>query len=363
MAAYFLRRLLLVIPTLFGILLLNFIIVQAAPGGPVEQLIATMEGFDTGATSRISGSSMADILVDSLDTNEHQGSRALAPELILQIEKQYGFDRPASERFFKMLKEYLFFDLGQSFYRTIDVTDLILEKLPVSISLGLWSTILVYLISIPLGIFKALRQGSAFDVISSLLITVGYAIPGFLFAMMLVVLFAGGSYWQLFPLRGLVSENFNDLTLAGQILDYSWHMVLPVVALVIGNFATLTLLTRNAFLEEIRRQYVMTAHSKGLSEIQVLFHHIFRNAMLLVISGFPAALIGILFTNSLLIEIIFSLDGLGLLGFEAVIQRDYPVVFGTLYVFTLIGLFIKLIGDMTYVLIDPRIHFEARTTL
>ena len=363
MATYFLRRLLLLIPTLFGILLLNFVIVQAAPGGPVEQLIAQMEGFDSGATSRISGSSSAAGALDSLDYNEHQGSRALSPALIRQIEKQYGFDRPATERFLKMVRDYLTFDLGNSFYRTISVTDLILEKLPVSISLGLWSTLLVYLISIPMGILKALRQGSSFDVISSLIITLGYAIPGFLFAILLVVLFAGGSYWQLFPLRGLVSDNFDELTLVSQIIDYSWHMVLPVTALVVGSFATLTLLTRNAFLEEIRCQYVITARAKGLNEFQILFRHIFRNAMLLVISGFPAALIGILFTNSLLIEIIFSLDGLGLLGFEAVIQRDYPVVFGTLYIFTLTGLLIKLIGDLTYSLVDPRIHFEARTTL
>ncbi|WP_281648261.1 microcin C ABC transporter permease YejB [Parendozoicomonas sp. Alg238-R29] len=363
MAAYILRRLLLLVPTLLGILLLNFVIVQAAPGGPVEQMIAQLEGFDVGATSRISGVNDADAQLNTLEFNEYKGSRALSPELIKLIEKQYGFDRPAPERFLKMVKDYITFDLGQSFYRTIEVTDLIMEKLPVSMSLGLWSTFLVYLISIPLGITKAIKHGTAFDGWSSLIITTGYAIPGFLFAMLLVILFAGGSYWQIFPLRGLTSDNFEQLSWAAQLSDYAWHMILPITALVIGSFATLTLLTRNAFLEEIHHQYTVTARSKGLTEQQVLFRHIFRNAMLLVISGLPAALLSILFTNSLLIEIIFSLDGLGLLGFEAVIQRDYPVVFGTLYVFTLLGLLIKLVGDITYVVIDPRIHFEARTTL
>ncbi|MTI14655.1 microcin C ABC transporter permease YejB [Sansalvadorimonas verongulae] len=363
MATYLLRRLLLLVPTLFGILLLNFIIVQAAPGGPVEQMIAQLEGFDTNVTRRISGDNSAANQLNALELNEGQSSRGVSPEIIKQIEKQYGFDRPPHERFLKMLKNYITMDLGQSFYRTIDVTDLILEKMPVSLSLGLWSTLLVYLISIPLGIRKALKQGSTFDAWTSLVITTGYAIPGFLFAMLLVVLFAGGSYWQVFPLRGLVSDNFEELGWFEQIKDYAWHMVLPITALVVGNFATLTLLTRNAFLEEIRKQYVVTARSKGLTEQQILFRHIFRNAMLLVISGVPAALLSILFTNSLLIEIIFSLDGLGLLGFEAVIQRDYPVVFGTLYIFTLLGLLIKLLSDLTYVAIDPRIHFESRTTL
>lgn len=363
MASYIFRRLLLLIPTLFGILLLNFIIVQAAPGGPVEQMIAQLEGLDTSATSRISGDNSSETQLNTLELNEYQGSRGLSPELIKLIEKQYGFDRPAPERFLKMVKNYITMDLGQSFYRTIDVVDLVLEKIPVSLSLGLWSTLLVYLLSIPLGIRKALKQGSAFDAWSSFVITTGYAIPGFLFAMLLVVLFAGGSYWPIFPLRGLVSENFDELSRLEQLKDYAWHMVLPITALVVGNFATLTLLTRNSFLEEIQKQYVVTARSKGLTERQVLFRHVFRNAMLLVMSGLPAALLSILFTNSLLIEIIFSLDGLGLLGFEAVIQRDYPVVFGTLYIFTLLGLLIKLIGDLTYVAIDPRIHFESGTTL
>ncbi len=355
MAAYILRRLLLMIPTLFGILLLNFIIIQTAPGGPVEQSIAQLEGFNIDATARISGSSTQVIT----ELEEHQGSRALNPKLVRLIEKKYGFDRPVEERFFDMLMSYLNFDLGNSFYRSISVTDLIAEKMPVSLSLGLWSTLLVYLISIPLGIRKALHQGSIFDAYSSFVIAAGYAIPGFLFAMLLIILFAGGSYWQLFPLRGLVSENFYEQTFWQQALDYSWHMILPVTALVVGSFATLTLLTRNAFLEEISKQYVVTARAKGLNAHQVLFRHIFRNAMLLVISGFPAALLSILFTNSLMIEIIFSLDGLGLLGFEAVIQRDYPVVFGTLYVFTLTGLLIKLLGDLTYVFVDPRIDFNG----
>ncbi len=361
MSAYLLRRLLLIIPTLFGILLLNFIIVQAAPGGPVEQMIAQLEGFSD-STSRIGGAT-AESTVSALEFSEHQGTQTISPELLKQIEKQYGFDLPAHQRFVKMLREYLTFDLGRSFFRTIDVTELIAEKLPVSITLGLWSTLLVYLISIPLGIHKSLHQGTAFDAWTSTLITIGYAIPSFLFAMLLIVLFAGGSYWQLFPLRGIVSENFEQLSLVNKVIDYFWHIALPVTAMVIGSFATLTMLTRNSFLEEIRKQYVITAKAKGLSDPQVLIRHIFRNAMLLVISGFPAALIGILFTNSLLIEIIFSLDGLGLLGFEAMIQRDYPVVFGTLYVFTLMGLLVKLAGDITYVLIDPRISFEARSSL
>ncbi len=363
MISYIFRRLLLIIPTIFGILLLNFAIVQVAPGGPVEQMIARLEGFDTGATHRISGSTGTENSLELSEFNEHQGSRGLSPELVKLIEKQYGFDRPAHERFLKMATDYLSFDLGQSFYRSINVTDLILEKLPVSISLGLWSTLLAYLISIPLGIYKALRQGSRFDMLTSLLVATGYAVPGFLMAMLLIVLFAGGSWWQLFPLRGLVSDNFEELTWFQQIKDYAWHICLPITAMVIGSFATLTMLTRNSFLEEIRRQYVITARAKGLSDGQILIRHIFRNAMLLVISGFPAALIGILFTGSLLIEIIFSLDGLGLLGFEAVIQRDYPVVFGTLYIFTLTGLIIKLLGDLTYVLVDPRIHFNKETTL
>ncbi|ELU01916.1 hypothetical protein CAPTEDRAFT_96449 [Capitella teleta] len=297
----------------------------------------------------------------SLDeSGEYRGRRGLDPELIKDIEKLYGFDQPAHERFLKMIKNYLTFDFGDSFFRDAKVIDLIKEKLPVSISLGLWSTLIIYLISIPLGIRKAIKHGSRFDIWSSAIITTGYAIPSFLLAILLIVLFAGGSYWNFFPLRGLVSDNFEELSFLGQIWDYTWHMILPVICMVISGFATLTMLTKNSFLDEIHKQYVQTARAKGLDDHKVLYGHIFRNAMLLVISGFPAALIGILFTSSLLIEIIFSLDGLGLLGYEAAINRDYPVVFGSLYIFTLLGMLIKLVGDLTYVAVDPRIDFEAR---
>ena len=361
MSSYILRRLLLMIPTLFGIMLVNFAIIQVAPGGPVEQMIARLEGFDVNATSRISGSSAGDIQQSTLDeSGEYRGRRGLDPELIKDIEKLYGFDKPAHERFVQMIQNYLTLDFGDSFFRDAKVIDLIREKLPVSISLGLWSTLIIYLISIPLGIRKALKHGSRFDIWSSALITTGYAIPSFLLAILLIVLFAGGSYWNVFPLRGLVSDNFGQLSFFGQIKDYAWHMVLPVTCMVISGFATLTMLTKNSFLDEIHKQYVQTARAKGLDERRVLYGHIFRNAMLLVISGFPAALIGILFTSSLLIEIIFSLDGLGLLGYEAAINRDYPVVFGSLYIFTLLGMVIKLIGDLTYMAVDPRIDFEAR---
>lgn len=361
MSSYILRRLALMIPTLFGIMLLNFVIIQAAPGGPVEQMIAKLEGFEINATSRIGGSSNAEIQQFSMDeASEYRGRRGLDPDLIKDIEKLYGFDKPAHERFFQMVGNYLRFDFGDSFFRDAKVVDLIVEKLPVSISLGLWSTLLIYLISIPMGIRKALKHGSRFDIWTSAVITTGYAIPSFLLAILLIVLFAGGSYWNIFPLRGLTSDNFEELSLLGQIADYAWHMVLPIFCMVIGGFATLTMLTKNSFLDEIHRQYVQTARAKGLDDNKVLYGHIFRNAMLLVISGFPAALIGILFTNSLLIEIIFSLDGLGLLGYEAAINRDYPIVFGSLFIFTLLGMVIKLVGDLTYMLVDPRIDFEAR---
>ncbi len=361
MSSYILRRLLLMIPTLFGILLINFVIIQAAPGGPVEQMIARLEGFDTSATSRIGGSSHSEVQQMSMDeSGDYRGRRGLDPDLIKDIEKLYGFDKPAHERFWQMIVNYLHFDFGDSFFRDAKVVDLIKEKLPVSISLGIWSTLLIYLISIPLGIRKAVKHGSRFDIWSSTIITTGYAIPSFLLAILLVVLLAGGSYWNIFPLRGLTSDNFHQLSLAGKVLDYLWHMVLPIFCLVISGFATLTLLTKNSFLDEIHRQYVQTARAKGLPENRVLYGHIFRNAMLVVISGFPAALIGILFTNALLIEIIFSLDGLGLLGYEAAINRDYPVVFGSLFIFTLMGMLVKLAGDLTYVLVDPRIDFEAR---
>ncbi|UUD64204.1 microcin C ABC transporter permease YejB [Pseudomonas seleniipraecipitans] len=360
MLAYILRRLLLIIPTLFGILVINFVIIQAAPGGPVEQMIAKLEGFDAasgGATGRISGGGGGEVATAG---SNYRGAQGLDPELIAEIEKMYGFDKSAPERFWIMLKNYAQLDFGESFFRDAKVIDLIIEKMPVSISLGLWSTLIMYLVSIPLGIAKATRHGSAFDVWTSSAIIIGYAIPAFLFAILLIVLFAGGSYYDWFPLRGLTSSNFGELSLSGKIIDYFWHLALPVTALVIGNFATLTLLTKNSFLDEINKQYVTTARAKGLSNTRVLYGHVFRNAMLLIIAGFPAAFIGLFFTGSLLIEVIFSLDGLGLLSFEAAINRDYPVVFGTLFIFTLLGLVVKLIGDITYTLVDPRIDFESR---
>ena len=359
MLAYIVRRLLLIIPTLLGILLLNFIIIQAAPGGPVEQMIAKLEGFDAatgGATSRISGGGAE---AGAAGAN-YRGAQGLDPKLIEEIRVMYGFDKSAPERFWIMLKSYAQLDFGKSFFRDAQVTDLILEKMPVSISLGLWSTLIMYLISIPLGIAKATRHGSSFDVWTSSAIIVGYAIPAFLFAVLLIVLFAGGSYFSWFPSRGLTSNDFDELSLTGKMLDYFWHLALPITALVIGNFATLTFLTKNSFLDEIGKQYVVTARAKGLTQNRVLYGHVFRNAMLLIIAGFPSAFIGIFFTGSLLIEVIFSLDGLGLLGFEAAISRDYPVVFGTLFMFTLLGLVVKLIGDITYTLVDPRIDFASR---
>ncbi|MFA5677887.1 MAG: microcin C ABC transporter permease YejB [Pseudomonas sp.] len=355
MMAYIIRRLLLIIPTLFGILLINFLIIQAAPGGPVEQMIANLEGFE-GATSRISGSMQGEVA----SGGNYRGAQGLDPDIIAEIERMYGFDKPAHERFWLMIKGYLTFDFGDSFFRDASVIDLIIEKMPVSISLGLWTTLITYLISIPLGVRKAIRHGSAFDVWTSSLIIVGYAIPGFLLAILLIVVFAGGSYLDWFPLRGLTSNNWEELTTWGKIGDYLWHLVLPITAMVIGSFATLTMLTKNCFLDEIGKQYVVTARAKGLSENRVLYGHVFRNAMLLIIAGFPAALISVFFTGALLIEVIFSLDGLGLLGFEAAINRDYPLMFGTLYIFTLLGLVVKLIGDIAYTLVDPRIDFESR---
>jgi len=364
MAAYILRRLLLIIPTLLGILTINFIIVQAAPGGPVEQTIAQLQGLDVGATARFSDTSSGDVVGDggqaATGDNQSRGARGLDPELVRQIEELYGFDKPAHERFVEMLGSYLVFDFGKSLYSDKEVIDLIIEKLPVSISLGLWTTLLTYMISIPLGIRKAVRDGSSFDVWTSTAVIIGYAIPNFLFAILLIVLFAGGTYWDWFPLRGLTSPGFDEMTLWEQVKDYFWHISLPVLASVIGSFATLTMLTKNSFLDEINKQYVLTARSKGLTENRVLYGHVFRNAMLLIIAGMPAALIGIFFTGSMLIEVIFSLDGLGLLGYESVINRDYPVIFGTLYIFTLLGLILKLISDITYVAVDPRIDFESR---
>ena len=365
MSAYIIRRLLLIIPTLLGILLLNFIIVQAAPGGPVERLMVQLTTMDANsASSQRVGSSGGELAAGpqaiGAQTNPYRGARGLDPELIEDIQKMYGFDKPPHERFLKMLTDYITLDFGTSFFRDEPVIDLIFDKLPVSISLGLWTTLLVYLISIPLGIKKAVRDGSAFDVYSSAVVIVGQAIPGFLFAILLIILFAGGSYFQWFPLRGLSSDGIEQMSTLEQIADYFWHLALPVTAMVIGGFASLTMLTKNSFLEEISKQYVLTARAKGLTEHRVLYTHVFRNAMLIVIAGLPSALLGVLFTSSLLIEVIFSLDGLGLLGFEAAINRDYPVMFGTLFIFTLIGLIFKLIGDLTYVLVDPRIDFERR---
>ena len=371
MLAYIIRRLLFIIPTLFAIIVLNFIVIQLAPGGPVEQALAQIQGLAVDATARFSGTDQGESASQGnqgdltraspgAPSNSYRGARGLDPELITEIERLYGFDKPAHERFLIMIKNYVMFDLGDSFFRDKSVVDLVIEKLPVSISLGLWTTLLTYLISIPMGIAKSVRDGSKFDVWTSVVVIIGNAIPGFLFAILLVVLFAGGSFLDLFPLRGIVSSDWSELNFLNKVMDYLWHMVLPITTLVIGSFATLTMLTKNSFLEEINKQYVITARSKGLTEKRVLYGHVFRNAMLIVIAGFPSAFISILFTGSMLVEIIFSLDGLGLLGFESLINRDYPLVFGTLYVFTLLGLILGLIGDIVYHVVDPRIDFEAR---
>jgi microcin C transport system permease protein len=363
MTAYIIRRLLLMIPTLLGIMLINFLIIQFAPGGPVERMIAEITGTAAGAAARIGGGAGGDFAARAAAASEsalYRGAQGLDPEFIKELEKQFGFDKPPAERFLQMLWNYARFNFGESYYRNTPVIDLILDKLPVSISLGLWTTLISYLVSIPLGIRKAVRDGTPFDVATSAAIVVGYAVPSFLFAVFLIVIFAGGTYLDWFPLRGLVSDNWAELSLLGKVGDYLWHIALPVTAMTIGGFATLTLLTKNSFLDEIKKQYVMTARAKGLSEGRVLYGHVFRNAMLLVISGIPAALIGVLFTGSILIETIFSLDGLGLLSYESVVNRDYPVVFGTLYIFALIGLIVTLISDITYTIIDPRIDFEAR---
>jgi microcin C transport system permease protein len=367
MLAYIARRLLLIIPTLFGIMVVNFVIVQAAPGGPVELLIARIKGTAIEATARLGSAGGETTGAGSqrgADTGgaagKYRGARGLDPEFIREIEKLYGFDKPPWVRFIQMMKHYVVFDFGQSFFRDRPVIALILDRLPVSISLGLWTTLIVYLISIPLGVTKAVHDGATFDVWTSGFIIVGYAIPGFLFAILLIVLFAGGSVVQWFPLRGLVSPDWQQFSWPARVSDYFWHMVLPVVSLVVGGFAGLTMLTKNSFIEEINKQYVITARAKGLTRQRVLYGHVFRNAMLLVIAGFPAAFVGILFTGALLVEVIFSLDGLGLLGFEAAINRDYPVMFGTLYIYTLIGLVLNLISDLTYAMVDPRIDFESR---
>jgi microcin C transport system permease protein len=366
MAAYILKRLLLMIPTLLGIMLISFVIVQFVPGGPVERMIAQLQGHGTEATARIGGGAGgadgigATGAISTGQGSKYRGAQGLDPEFIAELEALYGFDKPAYERFWIMLKNYARFDLGESYYRDIGVGELMLEKMPVSISLGLWSTIIIYLISIPLGIKKAVRDGTPFDIWTSAAVFVGYAIPSFMFAILLIVVFAGGRYFDWFPLRGLHSDGFEDMALWQQILDYAWHLILPTAAMVVSGFASLTLLSKNSFLDEINKQYVLTARAKGLDENQVLYGHVFRNAMLIVIAGFPAAFISIFFTGSLLIEVIFSLDGLGLLGYESVINRDYPVVLGTLYIYALIGLVMTLVRDVVYVLVDPRIDFEAR---
>ncbi len=367
MGAYLLRRLLLVVPTLLGIILINFAVVQFAPGGPVEQMIAELRGEAGSAIGRISGESQGETRAPQRneggggnENSRYRGARGLDPAVVAEIERAFGFDKPWHERLLTTLWGYLRFDLGRSLFQDRPVMDLILEKMPVSVSLGLWSTLIIYLVSIPLGIRKAVRDGSRFDVATSGAVLVGYAIPSFLFAVLLVVLFAGGSFFQWFPLRGLTSPGMEGAPFVERALDYAWHMVLPTAALVIGGFAGLTMLTKNAFLDEIHKQYVVTARAKGAGERRVLYGHVFRNAMLIIIAGFPAAFIGILFTGSLLIEIIFSLDGLGLLGFEAAIRRDYPIMFGTLYVFTLLGLVMRIVSDFTYTLVDPRIDFESR---
>jgi microcin C transport system permease protein len=368
MAAYLTRRLLFMLPTLLGIMLVAFVVVQFAPGGPVEQVIAKLTGSDTGATSRISGSPGGDFgargvqggsQVDS-GTSKYRGAQGLDPAFIKSLEKQFGFDKPAYERFGLMLWNYVRFDFGKSYFRDVTVLQLIKEKLPVSMSLGIWMTLLTYLISIPLGIKKAMDDGSQFDVWTSGVIIVGYAIPGFLFAILLIVLFAGGSFFDWFPLRGLFSENWSQLPWYAKIGDYFWHLTLPIISMALSAFATMTLLTKNSFLDEIRKQYVLTARAKGCTRTQVLYGHVFRNAMLIVIAGFPGAFVHAFFTGSLLIETIFSLDGLGLLSFESVLNRDYPVVFATLYIFSLIGLVVNLLSDLTYTWIDPRIDFETR---
>ncbi len=369
MTAYIVRRLLFMLPTLIGIMLVSFICIQFAPGGPVERVIARLTGSDTGATARISGSPGGDFAgpaqfqggsaVDAVST-KYRGAQGLDPEFIKSLEKQFGFDKPAHERFLIMLWDYARFDFGKSYFRDVSVLQLIKEKLPVSMSLGIWMMLLTYLISIPLGIRKAVADGSRFDVYTSTIIVIGYAIPGFLFAILLIILFAGGSFFDLFPLRGLTSDNWGAMPWWQKIADYFWHLALPLLSMVLGAFATMTLLTKNSFLDEIRKQYVLTARAKGCSERQVLYGHIFRNAMLIVIAGFPGAFVHAFFSGSLLIETIFSLDGLGLLGFESVLNRDYPVVFATLYIFSLVGLVVNLVSDLTYMLVDPRIDFETR---
>ena len=362
MLTYIIRRILLMVPTILGIMLISFLVVQFAPGGPVERVIAQLTGNDVSATQRVSGGGADAAQAGAVEAanSSYRGAQGLDPQFIAQLEKQFGFDKPAHERFLLMIWNYARFDFGKSYFRDVSVLQLIREKLPVSISLGLWLTLLTYLVSIPLGIRKAMKDGSRFDVWTSAVIVVGYAIPGFLFAILLIVLFAGGSFLDWFPLRGLWSDNWSEMSLGQKVLDYLWHLALPITAMTLGAFATMTLLTKNSFLDEIHKQYVMTARAKGLDETQVLYGHVFRNAMLIVIAGFPGAFVHAFFTGSLLIETIFSLDGLGLLGFESVLNRDYPVVFATLFIFSLVGLVVNLISDLMYTWVDPRIDFEAR---
>jgi microcin C transport system permease protein len=367
MSAYIIRRILLMVPTIFGIMLVAFLVVQFAPGGPIESVIAKLSGADTGAASRAGGAqgdfgSRANRAGTQLEaaSSKYRGAQGLDPKFIEQLEKQFGFDKPPHERFFLMLGNYLRFDFGKSYFRDVSVLQLVKEKLPVSISLGFWMLLLEYLISIPLGVRKAIKDGTPFDVWTSSVIILGYAIPGFLFAILLIILFAGGSFWQIFPLRGLTSENWSMLSAPEKALDYFWHLVLPIVSMGLASFAFLTMLTKNSFLDEIRKQYVLTARAKGCTERQVLYGHVFRNAMLIVIAGFPSAFVHAFFAGSLLIETIFSLDGLGLLSFESVLNRDYPVVFATLYIFSLIALVMTLVSDLAYTWVDPRIDFETR---
>ena len=352
MKNYIIKRLLLIPLTLFGILLLNFAIIQLAPGGPVEYMLAQYKGINTSVTGNINSG------IPNVNEQKYQGSKGVPDDLVKELEKQFGFDKPIHERFIKMVKDYIFFDFGKSYYKDKTVLDLIKERLPVSISLGLWSTLIIYLIAIPLGIKKAQLDGEKFDISTSAIIFIGSAIPVFLFAVLLIVLFAGGTYFQLFPLKGLTSDNWENLSLLQKIADYFWHITLPTICIVFGGIASLTMLTKNSFMDELSKQYVLTAKAKGVSEKQILYHHVFRNAMLIIIAGIPSLLIKILFTGSLLIEIIFSLNGLGLLGYEAIMTRDYPVIFGTLYIFALLGLVLKLISDITYSIVDPRINFD-----
>ncbi len=363
MTSYLIRRLLLIIPTLFGILIINFIIIQFAPGGPVERIIAKYSFGASDPITRISGKSVDEnkrATQPGGANRAYRGAEALNPAIIKELEIQFGFDKSAHERFIIMVRDYLCFDFGKSYYRNESVLNIIKEKLPVSLTLGLWSTFLIYLISIPLGIRKAVKDGAPFDTWSSLVVNVFYAIPGFILAVLLIVLFAGGTYFNIFPIRGLVSNNWNELSSTAKILDYVWHITLPVICITLPGFATMTMLTKNSFLDEIHKLYVVTARSKGLTVNAVLYKHVFRNALLIVISSFPVAFITAIFTGSMLIEVIFSLDGLGLMGFQAILERDYPIIFATLYIYTLLGLLMKLISDIIYTVIDPRIDFETR---